>query len=132
MRFKLSRAYLIVFLFLGILLKCLSPFLHAHISGDNDSGFHISGLSAFDSRQHLDDGSPESDPDSYAVTVQEARKHFLESIFVLSFVAIVLLVLKDRPYIRRVSFAKTLLVLFSFLNPKFPPPALAPPLRQSI
>ncbi len=132
MRFKLSRAYLIVFLFLGILLKCLSPFLHAHIGGDNDSGFHISGLSAFDSRQLLDDGSPESDPDSYAVTVQEVRKHFLESIFVLSFVAIVLLVLKDRPYIRRVSFAKTLLVPFSFLNPKFPPPALAPPLRQSI
>ncbi len=132
MRFKLSRTYLIVFLFLGILLKCLSPFLHAHISGDNDSGFHMSGLSAFDSRQLLDDGSPESDPDSYAVTVQEARKHFLESAFVLSFVAIVLLVLKDRPYIRRVSFAKTLLVPFSFLNPKFPPPALAPPLRQSI
>jgi len=132
MRFKLSRAYLIVFLFLGILLKCLSPFLHAHISGDNDSGFHMSGLSAFDGRQLLDDGSPESDPDSYAVTVQEGRKHFLESIFVLSFVAIVLLVLKDRPYIRRVSFAKTLLVPFSFLNPKFPPPALAPPLRHSI
>lgn len=132
MRFKLSRAYLIVFLFLGILLKCLSPFLHAHISGDNDSGFHISGLSAFDSRQLLDDGSPESDPDSYAVTVQEARKHFLESIFVLSFVAIVLLVLKDRPYIRRVLFVKTLLVPFSFLNPKLPPPVLAPPLRQSI
>jgi len=132
MRFKLSRAYLIVFLFLGILLKCMSPFLHAHISGDNDSGFHMSGLSAFDSKQLLDDGSLESDPDSYAVTVQEARKHFLESIFALSFVAIVLLVLKDRPYIRRVSFAKTLLVFFSFLNPKFPPPALAPPLRQSI
>ena len=132
MRFKLSRAYLIVFLFLGILLKCMSPFLHAHISGDNDSGFHMSGLSAFDSKQLLDDGSLESDPDSYAVTVQEARKHFLESIFALSFVAIVLLVLKDRPYIRRVSFAKTLLVPFSFLNPKFPPPALAPPLRQSI
>ncbi len=132
MRFNLSRTYLIGFLFLGILLKCLSPFLHAHISGDNDSGFHMSGLSAFDSRQLLDDGSPESDPDSYAVTVQEARKHFLESAFVLSFVAIVLLVLKDRPYIRRVSFAKTLLVPFSFLNPKFPPPALAPPLRQSI
>jgi len=132
MRFKLSRAYLIVFLFLGILLKCMSPFLHAHISGDNDSGFHMSGLSAFDSKQLLDDGSLESDPDSYAVTVQEARKHFLESIFALSFVAIVLLVLKDRPYIRRVSFAKTLLVPFSFLNPKFPPPALAPPLRQFI
>lgn len=132
MRFKLSRTYLIVFLFLGILLKCLSPFLHAHISGDNDSGFHMSGLSAFDSKQLLDDGSPESDPDSYAVTVQEARKHFLESVLVLSFVAIILLVLKDRPYIRRVSFAKTLLVLFSFFNPKFPPPALAPPLRQSI
>ncbi len=132
MRFKLSRTYLIVFLFLGILLKCLSPFLHAHISGDNDSGFHMSGLSAFDSKQLLDDGSLESDPDSYAVTVQEARKHFLESIFALSFVAIVLLVLKDRPYIRRVSFAKTLLVPFSFFNPKFPPPALAPPPRQSI
>ena len=92
----------------------------------------MSGLSAFDSKQLLDDGSLESDPDSYAVTVQEARKHFLESIFALSFVAIVLLVLKDRPYIRRVSFAKTLLVPFSFLNPKFPPPALAPPLRQFI
>ena len=92
----------------------------------------MSGLSTLDSRQLLDDGSPESDPDSYAVTVQEARKHFLESIFVLSFVAIVLFVIKDRPPIQQVSFAKTLLVPFSFLNPKSPPPALAPPLRQSI
>ncbi len=132
MRFKLSRTYLIVFLFLGILLKCLSPFLHAHISGDNDSGFHISGLSAFDSRQLLDDGSPESDPDSYAVTVQEARKHFLESIFVLSFVAIVLLVLKDRPYIRRVSFAQPLLDPYHELHPLDHLLLIAPTLSQSI
>jgi hypothetical protein len=132
MRFKFTRSFLIFFLFLGIFLKCLSPFLHAHISGDNDSGFHMSGLSALDTLRVSDEGSPASESDSYAVTVQEARKHFLESIFVLSFVAIVLLVLKDRPYIRRVSFAKTLLVPFSFLNPKFPPPALAPPLRHSI
>ncbi len=132
MRFKLSRAYLIVFLFLGILLKCLSPFLHAHVSGDNDSGFHMAGLSALDKLQVSEEGGSAPDSDSYAVTVPDARKHFLDSAFLLVFVAIVLFVIKDRPPIQQVSFAKTLLVPFSFLNPKFPPPALAPPLRQSI
>lgn len=127
MRFKLTRSSLVAFLFLGIFLTCMSPFLHAHIGGCNDSGFHMSGLSALDSIQLLDDGSPESAPDSFAVTVPDARKHFLDTTFAVAFVAIVLLVLKDRPLIRRVSFAKTLLVPFSFLNPKFPPPALAPP-----
>ncbi|BEI37849.1 hypothetical protein PHIN7_15730 [Polynucleobacter sp. HIN7] len=92
----------------------------------------MSGLSSFDSARLLDDGSPEPTPDSYAVTVPDARKHFLDTTFVVAFVAVVLLVLKDRPFIRRVSFAKTLLVPFSFLNPKFPPPALAPPQRHFI
>ncbi len=132
MRFKFTRSSLAVFLFLGIFLKCISPFLHAHIAGDNDSGFHMSGLSALDSIQLLDDGSPESTPDSFAVTVPDARKHFLEAAFVVTFIAVILFVLKDRPFIRRVSFAKTLLVPFSFLNPKFPPPALAPPHRYFI
>ncbi|WP_286306391.1 hypothetical protein [Polynucleobacter sp. HIN5] len=132
MRFKFTRSSLAVFLFLGVFLKCMSPFLHAHIAGDNDSGFHMSGLSAFDNARLLDDGSPEPTPDSYAVTVPDARKHFLDTTFAVAFVAVVLLVLKDRPFIRRVSFAKTLLVPFSFLNPKFPPPALAPPQRHFI
>lgn len=87
----------------------------------------MSGLSALDSIQLLDDGSPESAPDSFAVTVPDARKHFLDATLIIAFVAVVVLVLKDRPFIRWVSFAKTLLVPFSFLNPKFPPPALAPP-----
>ncbi len=90
------------------------------------------GLSALDSIQLLDDGSPESAPDSFAVTVPDARKHFLDTTLIIVFVAVVLLVLKDRPFIRWVSFAKTLLVPFSFLNPKFPPPALAPPHRHFI
>jgi hypothetical protein len=132
MRFKFTRSSLAVFLFLGIFLKCMSPFLHAHIAGDNDSGFHMSGLSALDSIQPLDDGSPESAPDSFAVTVPDARKHFLEAAFVVTFIAVILFILKDRPFIRWVSFAKTLLVPFSFLNPKFPPPALAPPHRHFI
>ncbi len=110
----------------------MSPFLHAHVAGDNDSGFHMSGLSSFDSARLLDDGSPEPTPDSYAVTVPNARKHFLEAAFVVTFIAVILFILKDRPLIRQAPFTKTLLVPFSFLNPKFPPPALAPPHRHFI
>ena len=132
MRFKLTRSSLVAFLFLGIFLKCMSPFLHAHIAGDNDSGFHMSGLSAFDSSRLLDDGSAEPEPDSYAVTVPDARKHFLDATFIIAFVAAAFLVLKDRPFFSRASFIRTSAVLFSFLNPKFPPPALAPPQRHFI
>jgi len=103
-----------------------------HIGGSNDSGIHIPGLSALDSIQLLDDGSPESAPDSYAVTVPDARKHFLDAALVTAFVAVALFVLKDRPFIRRISFAKTLRIPFLFLNPKFPPPALAPPHRHYV
>ena len=132
MRFKLNRSSLLVFLFLEIFLKCLSPLLHVHIGGSNDSGIHMPGLSALDSIQLLDDGSPESAPDSYAATVPDARKHFLNIALITAFVAVALFVLKDRPFIRRVSFAKTLLIPFSFLNPKLPPPALAPPHRHFV
>ena len=51
----------------------------------------MSGLSAFDNARLLDDGSPEPTPDSYAVTVPDARKHFLDTTFVVAFVAVVLL-----------------------------------------
>jgi hypothetical protein len=132
MRFKFTRSAMVVFLFLGIFLKCLSPLLHAHIGGSNDSGIHIPGLSTLDSIQLLDDGSPESAPDSYAVTVPDARKHFLDTALATAFVAVALFILKDRPFIRRISFAKTLPIPFSFLNPKLPPPALAPPHRHYV
>lgn len=125
---KFSQFSLALFLFFGIFLKCLSPFLHAHLGASNDSGFHLAGLSTISNVQAVDDQNQSSDTESYAVTVSDARKHVIDlsAAFVLS--VFLLLVVKYRKFLWHKFIPRLLFFVTSYLNPKFPPPVLAPPL----
>lgn len=129
MSFAFSKSTLVAFLFVGILLKCLSPLLHAHVGGSNDSGFHMYGLSTLNDTPSYDGEGDLPNPESIAMTVSDARKHFFYSIFIPVFIGLLLAVLRVHPVLTRFNFFKPFRVAFACLNQKSPPPALAPPLR---
>ncbi len=129
MRFNLKSQILLLLLFLGIAIKCLTPFLHAHVGNSADSGFHVNGLASLNSSQWADQQEDRTNSDSFAVTVGDARQHTVD-IFYAAIVLVALFTVAI-PCILSVCLKVVPRVLFipsSFLNPKFPPPALAPPL----
>lgn len=127
MNFRLSASALISILFAAVLLKCLSPFLHAHVSGSSDSGFHVPGLAFPIEPSVIEDQFSNKNTESYAVTVSDSRSNtFAILILPVTFFAAVHMIRRIDPVKRLVSREPSF--ISKYLKPNFPPPVLAPPL----
>lgn len=126
MTLRLGTPVLLGILFAAIMLKCLSPFLHAHVAGSSETGFHVSGMTLALALSASGDQTSNADTESYAVTVGDSRNNTF-AIFVLIatiFGALHMvrkLYLVDRPASREPD------AIASYLSPNSPPPVLAPP-----
>jgi hypothetical protein len=127
MNFRLSASALISILFTAVLLKCLSPFLHAHVAGSSESGFHVAGMTSPIELSVIQDQSGNTNSESYAVTVSDSRSNtFAILILPVTFFAALHMMRRIDLVMRLVSREPRF--VSKYLNPNFPPPALAPPL----
>lgn len=127
MNFRLSASALISILFTAVLLKCLSPFLHAHVAGSIESGFHVSGMTSPIELSVVEEQPGNKNTESYAVTVSDSRNNtFAILILPVTFFAALHMMRRIDPVKRLVSREPSF--VSKYLNPNFPPPVLAPPL----
>lgn len=127
MKVRLSPSALILILFAAILLKCLSPFLHAHAAGSSESGFHVSGLTLSLDRSVMDSQPSDTNTESYVFTVSDSRNNTF-AIFILPVTIFAALHLMRRFYPVQRLVSREPSLISKYLSPNFPPPALAPPL----
>jgi hypothetical protein len=127
MKIRLSPSALILILFAAILLKCLSPFLHAHVAGSSESGFHVSGLTLALDRSVMDNQPSDTNTESYVFTVSDSRNNTF-AIFILPVTIFAALHMMRKLYPVQRLISREPRFVSKYLNPNFPPPALAPPL----
>ena len=126
MTLRLGTPALIAILFAAILLKCLSPFLHAHVAGSNETGFHVSGIALPVALSAAGNESSNADTESYAVTVSDSRNNTFV-IFLLFATVFAALHIVRKQYLAKHPTSREPDVISSYLSPNFPPPVLAPP-----
>lgn len=126
MTLRLGTPVLLGILFAAIMLKCLSPFLHAHVAGSSETGFHVSGMTFALALAASDDQDSNAETESYAVTVGDSRNNTF-SIFIVLAIFLGALHMVRKLYLVDNPASREPDAIASYLSPNAPPPALAPP-----